>query len=222
MTIVGNPNLVPETNNYISVSSDYLSENKKLYLSANIYANFFRNKIDTYHSIETDELIYKNTQKSDLYGFDLSSRMLVLKGWWLNASYSYSYRNESGPVNSAQYIFASPHTASLQTNYNFFVNNWIITPALSVSYYSKKTYEDMMPTIINHTTSIVPTVIEGVYEGQIDGYSLCNLSLATTYNDKYTFTAGVNNILNYTPTIASFNSALTPGITGYISIRVNF
>ena len=222
MVIKGNENLVPETNNYFSISSDYLSKNKKLYLAASVYANLFNNKIDAYHDVEEDKLIYQNTANTQLYGADILVKYMILKGWWLNASYAYSYRNESGPVNSSQYVFASPHTASLQSSYNFIAGRWFMGPNLSVNYYSSKAYEDMMPTIIHNSGSLVPEVIEGVYTGNLEGYLICNISYSATFNRKYTITAGVNNLLNYTPTIASFNSAMTPGITGYISARISF
>ena len=222
MVIKGNENLVPETNNYFSISSDYLSKNKKLYLAASVYANLFNNKIDAYHDVEEDKLIYQNTANTQLYGADILVKYMILKGWWLNASYAYSYRNESGPVNSSQYVFASPHTASLQSSYNFIAGRWFMGPNLSVNYYSSKAYEDMMPTIIHNSGSLVPEVIEGVYTGNLEGYLICNISYSATFNRKYTITVGVNNLLNYTPTIASFNSAMTPGITGYISARISF
>lgn len=222
MTIVGNPNLVPETNNYISISGDYLSNNKKLYLSVNLYGNFFKDKIDTYHNIETDELIYQNTLNSELYGLDVFARLLLLKGWWMTASYSFNHRTESGPVNSAQYIFSSPHTASLQTNYLFGCKAWTMGPSLSLNYYSPKTFEDMMPSIIHNSGSLIPEVIEGIYKGRLEGYVMCNLSYTATLKEQWSFTVGANNLFNYQPSTASFNSAVTPGITGYFSIRVKF
>lgn len=222
MTIVGNPNLTPETNNYFSISADYLLDNKKLYLVSNVYANIFKNKIDAYHNIETNELIYQNTQNSELYGIDISARLILLEGFNINSSYSFNYKKESEPVNSAQYIFTSPHTVSLQSSYTFSKDNWLMTPSLSVNYYSSKSYEDMMPTIIHNSGSFVPEVIEGIYDGHLEGYALCNLTFNTTLNNKYIFTVGVNNLLNYTPNIASFNSALTPGMTGYLSVRATF
>ena len=222
MIIKGNENLVPEVNNYFSISSDYLSDNKKLYIAASVYANLFNNKIDAYHDIETDQLIYQNTVKTQLYGADIIVKLMIMKGWWVNASYAYSYRNESGPVNSAQYVFASPHTASLQSSYNFIAGRWLMGPNVSLNYYSSKTFEDMMPTIIHNSGSLVPEVIEGIYNGRLEGYLMCNMSYSAKFNHKLTLTLGVNNLFDYTPTTASFNSAMTSGITGYISARFLF
>ncbi len=222
LTITGNADLKPETNNFVSVSGDYLSSNNRLYMSLNAYANFFRDKIDTYHDVQELRLIYQNTAKSNLYGVDFATRLMILKGWWFNANYSFSYRDESGPVNSAQYIFASPHTVSLLTNYMFEVKKWTLGVNFSANYYSPKTYQDMMPTIINNSGSLIPEIIEGVYEGNLEGYVLCNLSFNAILNHKWNFSAGVNNMFNYTPSIASFNSAVTPGITGFVSLRMSF
>lgn len=222
MTIVGNPDLKPEINNYFSLSGEYFAPSRKLMLTANVYVNCFRDKIDTYQDNEKQQLIYRNTSKSTLTGVDLSGQLKLLKGWWLRVNYAFIFNNEEAPTNSAQYIFTSPHTATLMTDYSFDIKKFRLAVNLSGRYLSAKEYEDRMPTIIRYEGSLIPEVIEGTYTARMEGYMLWNVAVSCTYGNRYRLMVGSDNLLGYTPPIAAFNAALTPGRTFFVSFRFNF
>ena len=60
--IYGNSKLKPETNNYISLSGEYV--NSWININANVYSNWFRNKIEGMWSNDQTELHYINIGKS--------------------------------------------------------------------------------------------------------------------------------------------------------------
>lgn len=59
--IYGNSKLKPETNNYISLSGEYV--NSWININANVYSNWFRNKIEGMWSNDQTELHYINIGK---------------------------------------------------------------------------------------------------------------------------------------------------------------
>lgn len=60
--IYGNSKLKPETNNYISLSGEYV--NSWININANVYSNWFRNKIEGMWSNDQTELHYINIGKA--------------------------------------------------------------------------------------------------------------------------------------------------------------
>ncbi len=220
LTITGNPDLVPERNQYVSLSGEYAAPNRAFHTSLNLYANFFRDKIDVYQ--EQKSLIYHNTAKSRLLGIEWTGNIRLLKGWLLQGNYSYVALEEEAPADKTSYIFTSPHTATLQTSYSRDLKKgyaWGVSVA--GRYIGKKEYEDRIPLIIPSPAG-KPDIIQGVYTVKLPGYMIWNLSVRCSYKNRYTLTAGVNNLFNYRPKVVSFNAALTPGINGFVQLSALF
>ncbi|HIS33436.1 MAG TPA: TonB-dependent receptor [Candidatus Avirikenella pullistercoris] len=212
ITIKGNPNLDPEKNHYVSLSGEYTSQSNVFNTSLNVYASFFRDKIDVFQVGQ--ELIYGNIQKSKIYGLEWTGQVRIIRGWWLRGNYSYVHQTNEGASEATQYIFTSPHTATLQTNYSVVLKNYTLGFNLSGRYIGKKTYEDTSyPSATNR--------IFGTYEVTLPAYTMWDLSANITFKKHITLTAGAINLFNYKPSIVSFNSAITPGITGFVQLTLN-
>lgn len=220
--IVGNEDLVAETNNYYSLSGEYFSKNKKFTASVMAYMNFFKNKIDTYFDDTINSYVYNNTQSTLIQGVELSAKIMLVNNLWLGGAYSFNDNQEDAPTNSAQYIFTSPHTATLNASYRYFYKKWRFDLNTSARYVGAKDYEDRMPTIISYDGSLEKGIVYGIYEGHTDAYTIVDASLSAELNRKVKFMVGLDNILNYIPAVASFNSAVTSGTTISYSVQINF
>ena len=220
--IVGYEGLVPERNNYFSLSGEYFSKSKKLTLSGMLYMNNFRDKIDTYLDEKENSYVYANTEKTQLIGVEVTGRAMVMNNWWVGVNYAYNHNKETAPTNSAQYIFTSPHTASINTSYRLKVKKTIFNFNLNGRYIGAKEYEDRMPTIIKYSETPVPDLIFGKYNAYNEGYFIMDGAISATFALKYKVILGIDNIFNYKPTVASFNSATTPGIGGSITFNIAF
>lgn len=220
--IVGNTELTPEKNNYVSLSGEYFSKSRKFTFSAMTYMNFFRNKIDTYLDEKINSYVYANTESTRIIGFEITGRAMILPNWWIGGHYAYNHNKEVAPTNSSQYIFTSPHTANINTSYRYKVKNCMLEVNLTGRYIGSKDYEDRMPTIIKYSESAIPGMIFGKYEAHSDGYAIVDGSISAWYKSRYRVFGGVDNIFNYRPKVASFNSATTAGIGGYVGVEVRF
>lgn len=218
--VVGNTELKPESNNYASLSGEYFSKSRKFTLSAMVYANYFSNKIDTYLDENINSYVYENTENTRILGFEVNGRYMVLNNWWIGGHYAYNHNKESAPTNSSQYIFTSPHTANINTTYKYKVKNTMLELNLAGRYIGAKNYEDRMPTIIKYSDSVIPGMIFGKYKAHNPSYFILDSAVSATYKLRYKVIFGVDNVLNYKPKVASFNSATTSGING--SITLNF
>lgn len=145
--IEGNPKLKAETNNYISLSLDY--NRNWLNASATVSKNYFRNKIDTRRLEESGEggkvlMRYDNIDKSNLTSFEFITRARIIKGLIVNANYTYLHRNDKSDDGATQYIFPSPHTATLGVSYSFMRKSTRFGFNVNGRYVGPKKYEDFM------------------------------------------------------------------------------
>ncbi|MEG0499877.1 MAG: TonB-dependent receptor [Rikenellaceae bacterium] len=220
--IVGNSELEPEKNNYVSFSGEYFSKSRKFTISAMAYINMFRDKIDTYLDEKINSYVYENTEKTRIIGVEVTGRYMVLNNWWIGGHYAYNHNKENAPTNSSQYIFTSPHTANMNTSYRYKIGKSVLELNLAGRYIGAKDYEDRMPTIIKYSGELVPGMIFGKYKAHSDGYLVLDGSLSATFDSRYKVIFGVDNIFNYRPKVASFNSATTPGLNGSVTVSVRF
>lgn len=220
--IVGNTELGPEKNNYVSLSGEYFSKSRKFTISTMVYMNFFRNKIDTYLDEKINSYVYENTEKTRIIGVEVTGRFMVLNNWWVGGHYAYNHNKENAPTNSSQYIFTSPHTANINTSYRYKIKKTVLEVNLAGRYIGAKDYEDRMPTIIKYPGLLMPDMIFGKYKAHSDGYFVLDGAVSATFASRYKVIFGLDNILDYRPKVASFNSATTPGVNGSITINITF
>lgn len=248
--IEGNPNLKAETNNYVSLSLDY--NLPWLNVSATVSKNYFRNKIDTRRLEESGEdgkvmMQYDNIDKSELTSVEFISRIRITKGLIVNANYIYLHRNDKSDEGATQYIFPSPHTATLGVSYSFMKKSTRYGFNVNGRYVGPKKYEDFMSYvnfdgvigdfiagIMNGTAQMPPSmeVIQAIrkadyyytgnYSSRHKGYAVLNASVDVDFPKWFSVTVGVDNIFNYKPRVVNFNSALVPGVNGFVRVAYKF
>lgn len=217
----GNQNLKPESNHYLSLSAEY--ENRGLDLSATVYNSFFRNKIDVVGRQEgtATVLLYENIDKSRIDGLELTARWRPARRWLLQLDYNWIYRNSNTPGGDAQatqYIFPSPHTATLNAEYAFSVGRLRVGVNGAVRYIGAKEYEDFM-SIIDLQKA---TVVMGSYASSQPGYAVCDLSANFDFRGRVALTVGVENLFDHSPAVVSFNSGVTAPRSGFARLSFDF
>ncbi len=219
--IVGNSALSPEENSYFSLSAEYFSPTNRFTLSVMAFANSFTNKIDTYFDDAINSYVYQNTAKSNIKGVEIMGKGVITQDLWIALNYAYNHNDEDAPTNSAQYIFTSPHTATLNGAYNLFSNDNIRCELNgTLKYIGSKRYEDRMPTILNFQEGM--GFVYGIYEGYNPHYMIADAALNIDYKSKYRLSLVVDNILNYKAKVASFNAATTNGRAVKLSFSMFF
>lgn len=249
-TIEGNPNLKVETNHYLSLSLAYNYD--WLSLSATVNKSFFKNKIDVVwmDKEEGDEsgqrgMQYQNIDKSEYGSVELIGRFRLAPRLHLNANYNYVWESKNAPENTTQYIFPSPHTATLSLDYGFKIKDVYVGLNANVRYVGAKDYEDFMSylhfpelaadfiggVISGNPIPMTPEIaqalrqikyFEGSYTARHSGYAICGASVNFDFYNRVNLTFGVNNIFNYQPKVVNFNSALTPRVNGFVKVGFSF
>lgn len=240
--ILGNPDLKQERNNYLSFSVSY--DTRRLHLSATLGQSFFRDKIDVRGQVDATGnyvLKYENVDKSEQGTVELVARYNITRDLAVQASYNYIYEHDNAPDGSTQYIFPSPHTAVFSVDYNHRFHNVKIFANANLRYVGPKDYEDFMPYIYipdamagyitNPTGPPSAEVIQamrefkyftGTYKSRHKGYAVVNASAGVEFNPGISLTVGVDNIFDYRPRVVNFNSALLPGVNGFVQLGFAF
>lgn len=211
LTIKGNENLNPETNQYLSASLEY--SKSKINTSVSIYRNAFKDRIDLKWFVnETSaELIYQNLDSSTLLGIDYLLQYQPVN--WLNLKASYSYVEELvGDV--ARISAFSPHTGSLQLGYNYNKKNYKLNATITGKYMSAKDHTS----IDEDTTS---SHYGEIYTVHYKDYSTWRLSVQQEYKHKLKLTLGVENLFDYTPAMYTFSTTTTSGRSYFVGLKLN-
>lgn len=117
--IMGNDALKPETNHYLSLAGEFTTQDFNI--SATLYNSYFRNKIDVRGHMEGLKTLlqYENIRRSQMGGIELIARWRICRGLFLRGNYNYLFQIDDASQESTQYIYPSPHTATLQADYGF-------------------------------------------------------------------------------------------------------
>ncbi len=211
--IRGNSSLKPETNNYLSVSGEW--NTRDVNLSANLYASFFRNKIDVMGREEGAATIleYGNMGHSRMAGLELVGKVRIAKGLVATANYNYLIERNELPAGATQYIYPSPQNAVAKLEYGFNLLSGYMVLNASARYAGRKTYSDMLAIF-----SMSPMkYMTGNYTARAEDYVLSGAGFEYRIQG-VTLGAGVDNLSDYTPPVAGFNSLATPGRTFFFKI----
>lgn len=210
--IMGNENLKPETNNYYSVSLELIKP--RLNMSVSAYINNFKNKIEGQWESNQTIYRYQNITNSSLKGIDYLLKIklpgnLLFKG-------GYSYVNDKNRQEGVRLSSVSPHTANWQLEYRFVKTNYQFTANLSGKYIGTKDFnvEDELET--------GEETIETYYRQHYDGYSIWRLSVSQQFYHSIRITAGIENLLDYTANMVTFNTSISPGRRYFISLDFRF
>ena len=225
--IMGNDALKPETNHYLSLAGEFTTQDFNI--SATLYNSYFRNKIDVRGHMEglKTMLQYENIRRSQMGGIELIARWRICRGLFLRGNYNYLFQIDDASQESIQYIYPSPHTATLQADYGFSAgNNCYINFNATLRYVGAKTYEDFMPIIdLSGMSSGSMADLKywtGSYSARQEGYVICDAAINFDFKEMVGISVGVDNIGNYRPKIVNFNSATTPRRNMFIRVSYAF
>ena len=225
--IMGNDALKPETNHYLSLAGEFTTQDFNI--SATLYNSYFRNKIDARGHMEglKTMLQYENIRRSQMGGIELIARWRICRGLFLRGNYNYLFQIDDASQESTQYIYPSPHTATLQADYGFSAgNNCYINFNATLRYVGAKTYEDFMPIIdLSGMSSGSMADLKywtGSYSARQEGYVICDAAINFDFKEMVGISVGVDNIGNYRPKIVNFNSATTPRRNMFIRVSYAF
>lgn len=225
--IMGNDALKPETNHYLSLAGEFTTQDFNI--SATLYNSYFRNKIDVRGHMEGLKTLlqYENIRRSQMGGIELIARWRICRGLFLRGNYNYLFQIDDASQESTQYIYPSPHTATLQADYGFSAgNNCYINFNATLRYVGAKTYEDFMP-IIDLSGMSSGSMADlrywtGSYSARQEGYVICDAAINFDFKEMVGISVGVDNIGNYRPKIVNFNSATTPRRNMFIRVSYAF
>lgn len=225
--IMGNDALKPETNHYLSLAGEFTTQDFNI--SATLYNSYFRNKIDVRGHMEGLKTLlqYENIRRSQMGGIELIARWRICRGLFLRGNYNYLFQIDDASQESTQYIYPSPHTATLQADYGFSAgNSCYINFNATLRYVGAKTYEDFMPIIdLSGMSSGSMADLKywtGSYSARQEGYVICDAAINFDFKEMVGISVGVDNIGNYRPKIVNFNSATTPRRNMFIRVSYAF
>lgn len=228
MYIIGNPELKREFNQYVSVAAEYLNEKTRIAVTG--FMSFFRDKIDVRGQMGDNGQImyvYDNIDKSRYLGVEVLARFSPFKRFHVSANYNYIHETEDAPQSSTQYIYVSPHTATLQLWYVFSAAGVEFDVNISGRYIGKKNYSEIT-SLVSYTDPTltamgIPTrIISGTYTATHKAYSLWNVSIGAQISRNLRLMVGVDNVFDYKSPVVNFNSCMAPGINGFAKLVFTF
>jgi len=217
VTIVGNPDLEPEYNRYLSVAAEYL--NGFTHVAVSGYTSWFRDKIDVLEVREgrTIKLVYNNIDKSRFTGVEVMARARLFSGFFIMGNYNYVHQMESGNTASQQYIYPSPHTATLKLDYHFVCAFRDFGLHLSGRYIGEKEYAVAYANPIR-LPEYPGGIFMGAYTATHEAYTLWNLTASVRLTPNLALQCGVNNLFDYRAPVVNFNSCMSAGRNGFVKL----
>ncbi len=193
--IEGNPNLLPETNHYTSVSAEYTKNNFNA--SFSVFSNIFKNKIGGVWAENQTIYRFGNISKSSLYGGDASAKLHI--GNFV-VSAAYSYVNENNRKEGIRLSALSPHTANVQLGYMLNRANYRLNVSIGARYIGAKYF------LVQEELEVGDDTISAYYPVDYKGYSIWRLSVNQQFFNSVNVVAGIENLFNYKAPLVSFNS----------------
>lgn len=202
--IIGNPDLVPESSHYYSLSAEY--SKSFLNASASLYHNDIENMIQEVQSL-TDSKVwgYENINSVQVNGMDLIVSARLKYGFSVNASYSYT--DSEDKISGSQLLGTSKNNAGMMVQYNLNLNKIKLGVNLRANYYGEIPYEEM--------DDFTGEISSKLYEA----HTVWNLTTTQELFSGVLITLGVNNIFN----VYEFENVmnLNPGRRYFIGLRIN-
>lgn len=216
--IVGNPDLTPEKNNYVSFSTEFQSSG--LFINVNAYANYFRDKIEGVWRVFEFQynFEYQNLNKSNIKGFDILGKGKINNNLALNWSYSFVHVSKT---NGVQLNTASPHNANVQLEYSLTRQNYDLKITTNTNLIGAKKFNVQDKLMIDGKAQ------DAYFEVDLPTYSMTNLVVNQTFYKHYKLTLGMDNIFNYKPSllgagVSMFNIPATPGRRVFLQVEYKF
>ena len=208
--IIGNSDLQPETNNYVSLSGEYA--NRWINVNVNVYGNWFRNKIEGQWQNNQEEYHYVNIGKSHLLGAETMCKVKVCNYVNLHGAYNYLYtgKDENGVKLSA----SSPHSGTFRAEFNSRVARYATVVNLNGTFMGKKRFD-----VQDQLTLDNGKEVEAYYEAKVNAYSMWDLTVSQYIMKQFRVTLGVNNIFDYTSDRVTFNTSTSPGRKFFVALN---
>lgn len=209
--IYGNPDLKPETNNYISLSGEYI--NNWLNVTANLYGNWFRNKIEGEWTNDQTELHYVNVGHSRLMGAEVVGKIRFNNHFSMHGAYNYLYtaKDKQGVRLSS----SSPHSGNVRLEYNLTKNKYATIINVNGSIMGKKEFDVLDELEVNGET------VEAYYKAKVNMYSLWEVTASQYLFKGIRLTVGVTNLFDYHADRISFNTSTSPGRKFFVACNLS-
>lgn len=205
--IYGNSKLKPETNNYISLSGEYV--NSWININANVYSNWFRNKIEGMWSNDQTELHYINIGKSRLAGVETMCKIQINRHINVHGAYNYLYTSKD--ADGVRLSSSSPHSGNIRAEYNTRIPRYATVVNLSGNIMGKKKFD------VLDELEIDGKKVEAYYQAKVNPYCLWDLTVSQYIMQNLRITAGITNLFDYTSDRVTFNTSTSPGRNYFIA-----
>ena len=200
--IYGNDKLRPETNNYVSLSGEYV--NSWINCNVNVYGNWFRNKIEGMWRANQTELHYVNIGKSHLLGAEAMCKVKLGKFVHLHGSYNYLYTGKD--ENGVRLNSSSPHSGTVRAEFNSHVKRYGTVVNVNGTILGRKDFDVMDNLKIGDAPAV-----DTFYEAHVNPYCLWDITVSQYILSQLRITVGVTNVFDYTADRVTFNTSTSPG-----------
>lgn len=202
--IFGNPDLKSETSQNLNVSAEYLKGNRSFTVMA--FHNIVDNRISYLWNESIAGLQYLNLHRLFVTGVDVSAMRSFPFGLTVNGEYIYTHQKYGKGDLLANPT--RPHAVTLKADYShLWKTDWRLTATANFKWLSAVTGDVM--------SLFSP---EAARTQRYPAYSMLGLTLSQTFPKGFTLGVNVDNVLNYVPSYYYYNSPLTTGIGGSVSI----
>ncbi len=209
-TIMGNPDLKPETNHYFSASVEMT---KSIFnMSVNAYVNRFKNKIEGQWEDNQTIYRYQNIKGSSLKGVDYQLKVKLPGNFWVKGGYAYV--NDKNRQEGIRLSSVSPHTANWELEYRLTKQNYQLTANLSGKYIGSKDF------YVTEEIEVNDEKISAYYQQHYDGYAIWRFSVSQRLYHSAQIVFGIENLFDYTADIVTFNTSVSPGRRYFVSLNV--
>lgn len=202
--IHGNPDLKSETSHNLNISAEYLKGSRSLTVMA--FHNIVDNRISYLWNDALSGLQYINLRRLFLTGVDVSAMKSFPFG--LTVSGEYVFTHEVFGKGDLRANPTRPHALSLKADYShLWKADWRFNATANFKWLSSVTGDIM--------SLFSP---DAARQQRYPAYSLLGLSLSQTFPKNFTLGVNIDNLLNYIPNYYFYNSPLTTGISGSVSL----
>ncbi len=202
--IHGNPALKSETSHNLNISAEYLKGSRNLTVMA--FHNIVDNRISYLWNESLAGLQYINLKRLYLTGVDVSAMRSFPFG--LTVSGEYVFTHEVYGKGDLRANPTRPHALTLKADYSrLWKPDWRFNATANFKWLSSVTGDVM--------SLFSP---EAARTQRYPAYSMLGVTVSQTFPKGFTLGVSIDNLLNYIPDYYYYNSPLTTGIGGSVSL----
>ncbi len=202
--VYGNPDLKSETSHNMNVSAEYLKGSRSITVMA--FHNIVDNRISYLWSDILAGQQYINLKRVKIYGVDISAMKSFDFGLTFNGEYIFTHENYSkGDLRANP---TRPHALTLKTDWtHVWKPDWRFTATANFKWMSAVTGD-----VLSFFSQ------EAARTQRYPAYSMLGLNISQTFPKNFSLGVSIDNLLNYIPDYYYYNSPLTTGIGGSVSL----